>query len=595
MYKRQTLDQVAGRNGSEIGFPIGLTAALEVELRQVIMTRRPALHETEIVDRQGETHWYEHLLTPMMSADDKVEGVAGASRDITKRKRAEEALRESEAQFRTLANAIPQLCWIANADGWIFWYNQRWYEYTGTTPAQMEGWGWQSVHDPAALANVMDRWTGSIATGSPFDMIFPLRGADGMFRPFLTRVMPMRDREGKVVRWFGTNTDINEQQMTEAALRQASEQRQLALDAAQLGAWDYRFETGDVFWDQACRDMFGVTTGSQLQYDEAISRIHSEDQLATREAVSRAIAGVDGGAYHHEYRVVWPDGSIHWIASHGQVHFDEEAGRSRPVHFTGVNMDITERKTAEMEIRLLNSQLEQRVRQRTAQLETANKELEAFAYSVSHDLRAPLRGIDGWSLALAEDYADRFDERARQYLDRVRSETQRMGLLIDDMLQLSRVTRTEMQCVPVDLSAIARRVAAELTEANSGRCIEFVVEPGLTTPGDPRLLEIALTNLLANAVKFTHTRAQARIEFAQASHHGQTAFYVRDNGVGFDMEYADTLFKAFQRLHKASDFPGTGIGLATVQRVIRRHGGQVWADAQVDRGATFYFTTGETA
>jgi light-regulated signal transduction histidine kinase (bacteriophytochrome) len=276
------------------------------------------------------------------------------------------------------------------------------------------------------------------------------------------------------------------------------------------------------------------------------------------------------------------------------VRFEGEGGQSQPVRFTGVNMDITQRKEAELEIRLLNSQLEQRVRQRTAQLETTNKELEAFAYSVSHDLRAPLRGIDGWSLALAEDYGSQFDERAQKYLDRVRSEAQRMGRLIDDMLQLSRVTRSEMQLVPVDLTGVAQSVADRLSAANAGRDIQFLIEPGLTVVGDARLLEVALTNLMANAVKFTGPRAHARIAFAKTGHNGQQVFLVRDNGVGFDMVYANKLFTAFQRLHRTSEFPGSGIGLATAQRVIHRHAGRVWAEAQIDQGATFYFTIGET-
>jgi signal transduction histidine kinase len=236
------------------------------------------------------------------------------------------------------------------------------------------------------------------------------------------------------------------------------------------------------------------------------------------------------------------------------------------------------------------------VRERTCQLEATNKELEAFAYSVSHDLRAPLRGIDGWTLALIEDYCHecrRADHRGREYLDRVRSEAQRMGSLIDALLELSRITRAEIQRDNVDLTSIAHKVAARLREVNAQRQIEFDIEPGLTTFGDARLLEIALTNLLGNAVKFTGTRALARVEVGQAGQNGGSAFYVRDNGVGFDMAYLPKLFGAFQRFHKTSEFPGTGIGLATVQRIVRRHGGQVWAEAQPDHGATFYFVLGE--
>jgi len=269
---------------------------------------------------------------------------------------------------------------------------------------------------------------------------------------------------------------------------------------------------------------------------------------------------------------------------------------------------IEDQKTAEEVIRRLNAELEQRVIERTAQLESANKELEAFAYSVSHDLRAPLRGIDGWSLALQEDYGDRLDAQAFQYLSRVRAEAQRMGQLIDAMLQLARVTRAEMQRRPVDLSALAQTVVARLEEAQPERQLAMVIQPDLTAYGDARQLEIVLTNLLGNAWKFTGARPQARIEFgtiedfrlpnadlggsekSPIANRKSQIYYVRDNGAGFDMAYANNLFGAFQRLHKASEFPGTGIGLATVQRIIHRHGGRTWAEAAVGQGATFYFT-----
>ena len=256
--------------------------------------------------------------------------------------------------------------------------------------------------------------------------------------------------------------------------------------------------------------------------------------------------------------------------------------------------DITERKQAENEIHRLNQGLEKKVRVRTAQLESTNKELEAFAYSVSHDLRAPLRGIDGWSLALLEDNFDQLDEQGRIYLERVRSEVHHMGQLIDDMLTLSRVTRADMETRPVDLTSLAQAAIARLRSSQPDRQVEVVIQPGLTASGDGALLAIVLTNLLDNAWKFTGKCSQARIEFGQTAVDGHQAFFVRDNGVGFDMAYVDKLFRAFQRLHKASEFPGTGVGLATVQRIIRRHGGRVWVEAQLDSGATFFFTLEET-
>jgi len=228
-----------------------------------------------------------------------------------------------------------------------------------------------------------------------------------------------------------------------------------------------------------------------------------------------------------------------------------------------------------------------------AALETVNKELEAFSYSVSHDLRAPLRSIDGFSQALLEDYADKLDEEGQDHLQRVRAATQRMGELIDDMLNLSRVARSEMRVERVNLSALAQIVAAELQRSQPERQVEFVIAEEIVTDGDEGLLKAALENLIGNAWKFTGKRSAAKIEFGITEHEGNSAYFVRDNGAGFDAAYADKLFGAFQRLHDAHEFSGTGIGLATVQRIIHRHGGQAWAKGEVGKGATFYFTLNE--
>ncbi len=255
--------------------------------------------------------------------------------------------------------------------------------------------------------------------------------------------------------------------------------------------------------------------------------------------------------------------------------------------------DNSDRKRSEQAIRQLNAALEQRIAERTKDLERTIKELEAFSYSVSHDLRAPLRGIDGWSLALLEDYGDQFDEQGRIYLERVRAEAQRMGMLIEDLLHLSRITQMELHKEQVDLSSIARVVVIRMKESEPQREVDWRIQEGLVAQGDARLLEVALSNLLGNAFKFTSKNFDAKIEFGQTIRQDETVFFVRDNGVGFDMDGASKLFGAFQRLHKASDFPGTGVGLAIVQRIIHRHGGRIWAEAQPNRGATFYFTLDE--
>ena len=260
------------------------------------------------------------------------------------------------------------------------------------------------------------------------------------------------------------------------------------------------------------------------------------------------------------------------------------------VGLVGTGRDISERKRAEERIRQLNEELEKRVVERTAELEAANRELEAFSYSVSHDLRAPLRAVDGFSELLLEDHGPDLKEEARDYLRRVRAASQRMGQLIDAMLQLARVTRGEMHREPVDLSALARSISAELRDSPPDRAVEWIIAPGQEARGDPRLLRALLENLLGNAWKYTGKRERACIEFGAIERDGSREWFVRDNGVGFDMEYASHLFAPFRRLHTGREFEGVGIGLATVQRIVARHGGTIRAEAVPDQGAAFYFT-----
>lgn len=340
------------------------------------------------------------------------------------------------------------------------------------------------------------------------------------------------------------------------------------------------------YWNHGAEQLYGIRRQEAVgrNHDDLLHPLHPLGLPAIEAQLARD--GAWSGELTYEM-----DGREIIVESHMTLVTEPDGGRI----VLKTNRDITQEKRAQQEIRQLNRELEERVKDRTEQLEASNKELEAFAYSVSHDLRAPLRGIDGWSMALLEDYGATFDPIARQYLDRVRAETQRMGHLIEDLLTLSRLTRFKLQPESVDLTSLARTIACRLGEAEPNRNIEFVIQEGLSTAGDAHLLDVALSNLMSNAVKFTSPRDLARIEFGRTNGQQETSFFVRDNGVGFDMAHAGMLFGAFQRLHKHGEFPGTGIGLATVQRVLRRHGGRIWADAKPGEGATFYFTIGDAA
>ena len=771
--------------------------------------------------------------------------IALQGRLIDAQEKAAEALRESEARFHQMADAIPHLAWTAAPNGNIDYYNQRWYDYTGLIFEETGGWGWDRVVHPDDLENAAAIWRASLQLGEVSKVEYRLRRADGEFRWHLGRTEPIFDAGGNLVKWVGTGTDIEDFKQADRKRRASEKERQRSEEAARLlgeavaNAVDgiivadprlpdcpvtycnpaflaitgyteaevlgrnCRFLQGEKtdpesvreirtalhagqgcqvtllnykkddtpFWNtlvlSPVRDAAGsLTHFVGIQHDvtavtdaENVVR-ETERRLHTvLESMSDAVVALDKNwnytyvntraaeifsrrpedmigkhiwtefpegigqpFYHAYYQAVAEQRPIHleehylpydrwfenriypspeglsiffhditdrkraeqslreseaqfrtiidispipfclnddhqniifvntefirtfgytladiptladwwpkaypdpeyrrWVAATWQARLETakrngsafealqvnircKDGTERTVlanaaaldePLGGVHLvilyDITERKQAADQIQALNQGLEQRIEERTVQLEAANRELEAFSYSVSHDLRAPLRSIDGFSQALLEDYADSLDATGQEFLARVRAASQRMSVLIDDLLRLSRVTRGELHREKIDFSALAQTISLELAGAQPERSVETIIAPGLSANADPRLMRVALENLLSNAWKYTAKHKAARIEFGQTEHEGRLCFFVRDDGAGFDMAYADKLFSAFHRMHTPREFEGTGIGLATAQRILHRHGGRIWAEAAVEQGATFFF------
>jgi PAS domain S-box-containing protein len=392
---------------------------------------------------------------------------------------------------------------------------------------------------------------------------------------------PRGDEIGQMARAVEVfrNNALQKEQL-DRELRQEEERYRLLFQYTPAGVFHYDSGLNITDGNERLAVIFQTTTQRLVGLD--LKTLGDQRLLP---ALHTALEGREG-FYEGPYQANTDSESI-WISLRSAPLFDHQG---QVIGGIGLAEDITERKKAEEEIYRLNQTLEQRVLDRTEQLHTANKELEAFSYSVSHDLRTPLRSIDGFSLVLLEEYQEKpLDVKGRTYLERVRKASQHMGLLIDDMLKLSRITRAEIKRETLDLSSMIREITEEHQKGHPDRTVDVIILEGIMIQADPNLIKIAMENLVNNAFKFTGKKDHPRIEFGTTLRDGNRVFFVRDNGTGFEMTYVGKLFEAFQRLHNSDEFPGTGIGLATVRRIIHRHGGRVWAEGEIGKGATFYF------
>lgn len=425
------------------------------------------------------------------------------------------------------------------------------------------------------------------------EQAYTLGAIDYLVKPWVPAIL--RSKVAWFVELFRKNVQVKrqderlrqlERSRAEQALYESETRLRLALEAGRLGTWDWDINTNQVTWSTTLEAIRGLPAGTFPGTFEAYQRgIHPEDRDYVVHTLRQTFE--ERQEHHLEYRIQQPGGAVRWVEERGKLFRDADG---QPARMTGVCIDVTDRKQAEAEIRRLNETLEQRVVERTAKLKEINQELESFSYSVSHDLRAPLRHISGFVEMLQKSASTKLGDGERRYLQVIHESAKHAGKLVDDLLAFSRMGRTALRISDVELAKLTEDVRRELEPETQGRKMEWQVAPLPVVRGDPALLRLVLHNLLGNAIKYTRPRDPARVELDSYEQDGSVVIRVRDNGVGFDPQYTDKLFGVFQRLHKPEEFEGTGIGLANVRRIIQRHGGRTWAEGVLDQGATFYFS-----
>lgn len=584
--------------------------------------------------------WSLTTVTLLRDAQDQPSRFIGVIEDITQRKQAEEGLRRSEEDLRALANSIPQLAWMAEPDGHIFWYNNRWYEYTGTTLEAMLGWGWEKVHHPAHLARVVRVWTEALTSGQPWEDTFPLRGVDGTYRWFLSRAFPIRDKHGRVTRWFGTNTDVDEVRRTQEALKDESRILELlnlsgtaiasTLDLQQLvqtvtdaateisgarfGAFFYNVinDQGEALLlytlSGAPRSAFekfglprntpifnptfkgeGVIRSGDITQDPRYGKMAPHHGMPSGHlpvrsylavpVTSRSGEVIGGLFFGHPETDMFTERAerlVLGVAAQAAIGID--------------NAQLYEaRKKAQEALGEAHELLELRVAERTARLSDAVAQMEEFSYTVSHDLRAPLRGMQAYSQALLEDCGEVLATRphAIEYLQRIADNAARLDKMALDVLTFSRVTRGELKLERVNLDRLVRELVEHYAIMRAPDA-EIHIEPLADVLGHEPSLTQVMSNLLTNAIKFVLPGEIPRVRVWTESQGEEVRIWVQDSGVGIDPRYQHRLFRMFERIHPDADYHGTGVGLAVVRKATERMHGTVGVESDGKTGSKFW-------
>lgn len=547
---------------------------------------------------------------PLYNSLEDIDGIMAVGIEITEQVAARQQIVESEARFRAIADNIPNLAWMANADGWIYWYNRKWYEYTGKTPEEMEGWGWQSVHHPEVLESVMSRWEYSLKQGVPFEMVFPLLGKDGKFREFLTRVLPLYDEQGRITQWFGSNTDIDDQrtfrdelekqvnertaellQLNES-LKKSEERYHLMVEEVQDYAILYLSPDGTVEnWNTGAEKIKGYTSLEIVGRN--FSNFYTEEDLQRGLPMTLLnMAARNGKATQEGWRVK-KDGTRFWASVVITAIHNE---KREIIGYSKVTHDLTEKKEASDALEAKKTELEEK----NAELQRMNKELQSFAYISSHDLQEPLRKIQTFASRIIEKEYASLSDKGRELFNRMQRSAEQMQALINDLLAYSRTNTAEHVYQKVSLASVIERIKQDLREELDEKIGVIILENDVEVNAIHFQFQQMFYNLISNSIKFSRPGIPLRIAVSAERVSGNSIpvkhlphdrdywhIQVRDNGIGFEPEYNERIFELFQRLHGKSEYKGTGIGLSIVKKIAENHGGNISASGQSGQGATF--------
>lgn len=605
----------------------------------------------EITRADGKNIAVHTVAAPLFDEQQRPRGAVGAFVDITPLKKTEHALRESESRFRILANSVPDLIWTCTPSGECDFLNTRWVDYTGIPEKDQLGFSWLEQIHPDDRPRVTAEWKKTIESGQPYDVDFRIRGKEGQYRWFKARAAAVKDASGRVVKYFGSNSDVEDLRRAEEALRASEQSVRRKLDSILLPEGDLgNLELADILdipvIDKLLAEFYAVVhvtigvidhRGKVLAvpaWQEACMKFHRAHPESCKNCIESDIqlaAGVAPGEFklYKCKNNLWDAATPIIIGDQhlgnlyfGQFFFTDEAvdyeifrRQAKQYGFheqeylkaieavPRISREVFEASMTFLArfakvisqlsystIKLARSMTETKgVNERLA---AANQELESFSYAVAHDLRAPLRHIHGFAGILEEEANEVLDDSAKHHLQFIQQGVERMSHLLEDLLNLSRMGRQELRLQVCGIRSLVDPVVSELNVDVKDRKVEWRIRELPFVKCDPSLTKYVLTNLLSNALKFTRPREHAVIEIGQIEKDYEPVIFVRDNGVGFDMKYASKLFGVFQRLHRQEDFEGTGVGLAIVQRIVRKHGGRVWAESELNKGTTFYFTLG---